>query len=253
MNDEDKAFINDSLSDIAPSRRHRPKGHDKKATSKDVRQDSRPRTMVKKTSVVKIESSSDEMDGIESVPDEVEGIKSPFKAVEGIKSEDDEMSGIESVNDVESVSAQLDNAPNPPAPGRPRQIAQPQPARHVDDRATLQHVAETDVDQDVVMLDRTRLGDQNIKQGYEAEDDDSDSDDDLGLEQYIRQPAKGVNERTVQQPSKWSEGAQSYTRHSSFDSVQYEEFIHEDEGDDCKPFDLVKLNDRFDPWYARAK
>ena len=112
----------------------------------------------KETPVVKIMSlsspSSGEMSGIESVPDDKEYIKPS----------DDEMNGIESADDVESVSAQLDEHPKlSPASGRPRQAAMTTAQSR-----NLHHARSemsSNSDSDIIMIENDRHRDQARQQG----------------------------------------------------------------------------------------
>lgn len=167
MNDEDRAFINDEYDSDPISRRNRnrPRARTGKALppiaiAKVVADKPRSLKLRKEVSTVRIDSSSS---------DEMSGIESPTQGKEPSKSDDDEMSGIESVGDVESVSAQLDEAPvRSPAIGRSRpaldSIAQ---QNSIQIARSPSHALE---DPDTEMLDHDKYENQNPEDIPPAED-----------------------------------------------------------------------------------
>jgi hypothetical protein len=274
MSEEGKAFIDDG--DIDPiSRRNmsRPRPRIGKRSPIPTKR------IIKKEDSFKLESSSDEMDGIESIPDEHADVKAQNDDKDGIKSEDDSMSGIESLDDVESVSAQLDDIPrNEPAGRRPHRALKVESAAkphvRVHDRQpspTSNSDSSSDSDQDVIMLENDqpkphayairrdqpkaqsveRQQDVHMADGKPDQEDESDDDDDLDIMKYVRHPAPNVNNQAAAQASKRSEREYSPQPATPFDYVCGEEPDYEDEHD-CELIKLSKLTDRLVTWYTDA-
>jgi hypothetical protein len=276
MNEDDKAFIDDG--DIDPiSRRNK-----SRPRPRIVKRSPIPtKRIIKKEDSIKLESSSDEMDGIESIPDEIADVKAQNEDKDGIKSEDDSMSGIESLDDVESVSAQLDELPrNEVAGGRPRRalvqtivqthtrVHDPQPSPDSDSDS------DSDSNQDVVMLEDggpdlsqthaykirrdhpepqpvQRQEDVHMGDGRPDDEEESDDEDDLDIMKYVRHPVQTVNHQAKAHTSNRSEREYSPLPAIPFDDVCGEEPDFED-GRDCELIKLSKLTDRLAIWYADA-
>jgi hypothetical protein len=272
MNEDDKAFIDDGDIDLISRRKEsRPRPRIGKRSPIPTQR------IIKKEDSIKLESSSDEMDGIESIPDEIADVKAQNDDKDGIKSEDDSMDGIESLDDVESVSAQLDDIPrNKPAGRRPRSALQVEsavkPHARVHDRQpspTSDSDSSSDSDQDVIMLENDqpkphayairrdqpkpqlveRQDDVHTGNGQSGDDDDSDDEDDLDIMKYVRHPVKTVNNQAETHASKRSEREYSPLPATTFDSVCGEEPDYEDDHD-CGLIKLSKLTDRLAAWYT---
>jgi len=253
-NEDDEAFIDDG--DIDPiSRRNksrpRPRIGKRSAVSTE--------RIIKKEDTIKIESSSDEMDGIESIPDEIAEVKAHNDDVAGIKSEDDSMDGIESLDDVESVLAQLDDIPrNAPAAGRPRQALEVESvvlthARVHDRQPPPQSDSDSssDEDEDVIMLENDQpkpyaygirrdqpepqlvlpQKDMHMADGKPDEEDESDDEDDLDIMKYVRHPAPHVDNQAVTQAPKRSEREYSPAPATPFEYMCGEQPDYEDDHD----------------------
>jgi len=260
MSEEGKAFIDDG--DNHPTSRKnngRPRARisGRSPTSNTMKNP-------KKEKPVKIECSSDEMDGIESVPDDVVK-EAQNQKVDDVKSEDDSMDGIESVYDVESVSAQLDDVPvDPPVTRRPRTAAKPAIAQ---DTADVDHKrqgspdsdSDTYFDSDVEMLDGCKVvqdplpiqqrGDIDMDNEKGSDADDESDDDDLDIMKYVRHPVQPVKTENVPQPPGPSEDYLSPA--SSFDEVNGEEPYYEDD-DDCESRTPAELIYRLITWHPDA-
>jgi hypothetical protein len=272
MSEAGKAFIDDGDIDPIP-RRNKSRPRPKIGKRSHIPTEK----TVKREDSVKLESSSDEMDGIESIPDEVASIKAQNDDKDGIKSEDDSMDGIESLDDVESVSAQLDDIPrDDPAAGRPRRALKVEStvqthARVHDRQPSPQSDSDSsfDSDEDVIMLDSDqpkphayairrdqpkpqlveRQDDVHTGNGQSGDDDDSDDEDDLDIMKYVRHPVKTVNNQAETHASKRSEREYSPLPATTFDSVCGEEPDYEDDHD-CGLIKLSKLTDRLAAWYT---
>jgi hypothetical protein len=253
MNEYDKAFIDDGDIDYI-SRRNKTRTRPRLSKRSSVP----TKNMVKKENSVKLESSSDEMDGIESIPDEHAEVKAQNDK-DGIKSKDDSMDGIESLDDVESVSAQLDDIPrDDPAAGRPRRALKVEStvqthARIHDRQPSPQSNSDSssDSDEDVIMLENDqpkphayairrdqpkallveRQEDFHMGNGQSGDDDDSDDEDDLDIMKYVRHPVKTVDNQAVTQAPKRSEREHCPLPATTFDSVCGEEPDYEDDHD----------------------
>jgi hypothetical protein len=242
MNEDDKAFIDDG--DIDPiSRRNK-----SRPRPRIVKRSPIPtKRIIKKEDSIKLESSSDEMDGIESIPDEIADVKAQNEDKDGIKSED--------------VSAQLDELPrNEVAGGRPRRalvqtivqthtrVHDPQPSPDSDSDS------DSDSNQDVVMLEDggadqsqphaykirrdhpepqpvQRQEDVHMGDGRPDEEEESDDEDDLDIMKYVRHPAPNINNQAAMQASKRSEREYSPLPATPFDYVCGEEPDFEDDHD----------------------
>ena len=278
MSEEGKAFIDDGDIDLTTRRiKSRPR-------PRLVKRSPVPMKIPKKEVSIKLESSSDEMDGIESIPDEAADVKAQTHETGGIKSEDDSMDGIESLDDVESVSAQLDDIPrNGQAAGRSRRALRVEPAVHnharVHDRrpspkSDSDSSSDSDSDEDVIMLESGgvdqsqahaykirrdqpepqpvhRQEDVHMGEGRIDDEDDSDDEDDLDIMKYVRHPARTAYSQIVTQTPKRSERDNSPLPVTTFDSVCGEEPFYEDD-DNCELSVLSKLIKRYIAWCADA-
>jgi hypothetical protein len=273
MNEDDKAFIDDGDIDLISRRKEfRPRPRIGKRSPIPTKR------IIKKEDSIKLESSSDEMDGIESIPDELAEVKAQNDDKDGIKSEDDSMSGIESLDDVESVSAQLDEVPrNELAAGRPRRglkiesVAQIHARQH--DRQSSSS-SDSDSNQDVIMLEDGgadqsqphaykirrdhpeaqpvhRQEDVHMADGRPDGEEESDDEDDLDIMKYVRHPAPNVNNQAVTHASKRSERGYSPLPATPFDYVCGEEPDYEDDHD-CESTHSPELTDRLVTWYTDA-
>jgi hypothetical protein len=236
MNEDDKAFIDDGDIDLISRRKEsRPRPRIGKRSPIPTQR------IIKKEDSIKLESSSDEMDGIESIPDEIADVKAQNDDKDGVKSEDDSMGGIESLDDVESVSAQLDDVPRTEqAGGRPRRALKVEAAarpRQSSPKSNSDSSSESG--EDVIMLESDqpqpqayairrdqpkpqlveRQEDVHMGNGQSGDDDDSDDEDDLDIMKYVRHPAPNVNNQAVTQPSRKSEGEHSPFPATPFDYV----------------------------------